>query len=307
MQLRLLSTAVALLSALPLYSVTAVAADADAVVVTATRTAQTVDDSLASVSVITRADIERLQAQSLYDLLRGTAGISVANNGGAGKYTALFMRGTESDHVLVLIDGVKVGSATTGSTAFQDIPLTQIERIEIVRGPRSSLYGSEAIGGVIQIFTRRGQGEVKPSFSFSAGNYGTYNTQVGIAGGDKTNWFSANLSNLITKGFNACKGSLSSGCFTVEPDKDDYHNIAASLRGGFRFGNSGTAELSALRSEGDTSYDGDSLFSTNESSSVQQVLGGKVSFAAAPVWQMSLAAGQSRDMTDSFQDRKSVV
>ena len=299
MQLRSLSAAVALLSALPLYSVTAIAADADAVIVTATRTAQTVDDSLASVSVITRADIERLQAQSLQDLLRGIAGISVANNGGAGKYTALFMRGTESDHVLVLIDGVKVGSATSGSTAFQDIPLAQIERIEIVRGPRSSLYGSEAIGGVIQIFTRKGKGQITPSMSIGAGSYGTYSAQAGVTGGNDSRWFSANLNSLNTKGFNACNGSAISGCYTVEPDKDDYHNVAASLRGGFRFGSSGTAELNALRSESDTSYDGS--FS-NESSSVQQVLGGNVSFAAAPSWQVSLAAGQSRDMSDGFKD-----
>ena len=299
MQLRSLSAAMALLGSSHLYSMAANAAAIEPVIVTATRTAQTVDDSLASVTVITHQEIEQLQAQSLQDLLRGVAGLSIANNGGAGKITSVFMRGTESDHVLVLIDGVKAGSATTGSTAFQDIPVAQIERIEIVRGPRSSLYGSEAIGGVIQIFTRKGQGPIKPSFSVSAGSYGAYNTQAGVAGGNETSWFSANLSDLNTKGFNACNGTSSAGCFTVEPDRDGYHNAAASLRGGYRFANGVEAELNALSSKGNVQYDGSYV---NESSSVQQVVGGRVRLSPAQDWLMTLAAGQSRDESDNFKD-----
>jgi vitamin B12 transporter len=231
--------------------------------------------------------------------LRGVAGLSVANNGGAGKYTAVFMRGAESDHVLVLIDGVKVGSATAGGAAFQDIPVAQIERIEIVRGPRSSLYGAEAIGGVIQIFTRKGQGEIKPSFTVGAGSYGSYNAQAGVAGGDKSNWFSTNLNLIDSDGFDACKGSLSAGCFTVEPDQDGYRNSSASLRGGHRFANGAEAELNALRSKGESSFDGSFV---NESSSVQQVLGGRLSFAPMSIWQATLSAGQSRDQSDNFLD-----
>ena len=121
----------------------AFATELDPIIITATRTAQTADETLSSVTVITKKEIERQQAQSVQDLLRGVPGVSVTNDGGPGKATSVFLRGTESDHVLVLIDGVKVGSATLGTTAFQDIPVWQIERIEIVRGPRSSLYGSE--------------------------------------------------------------------------------------------------------------------------------------------------------------------
>ena len=94
-------------------------------------------------------------ARSLPELLRGRAGISIVNQGGLGKLSTLFLRGTESDHTLFLIDGVRVGSATSGLASLQDLPLAQIERIEIVRGPRSALYGADAIGGVIQVFTRR--------------------------------------------------------------------------------------------------------------------------------------------------------
>lgn len=299
MQLRSLSAAVALLSSLPFYSIVATAADADAVIVTATRTAQTVDSSLASVTVINRADIEQLQAQSLQDLLRGVAGISITNNGGAGKLTSIFMRGTESDHVLVLIDGVKVGSVTSGSTAFQDIPVAQIERIEIVRGPRSSLYGAEAIGGVIQIFTRKGQGPVTPTFSVGAGSYDTRTTQVGLSGGDKSSWFNSNINLIDTDGFNACNGSLTAGCFTVEPDKDGYRDLSASLSGGLRSTTGVVLEFNTLRSEGDADYDGS--FS-NESKSVQQVLGSTLRLSPMQAWQMSLAVGQSRDQSDSFKD-----
>ena len=125
------------------------ATDLDEVVVTATRTATTVDETLAPVEVIDRDEIARSQARSLQELLRGRAGLSMSTQGGAGKLSTLFLRGAESDHVVVLVDGVRVGSPTSGLVSFQDLPLDLVERVEIVRGPRSALYGSEAIGGVI--------------------------------------------------------------------------------------------------------------------------------------------------------------
>ena len=153
------------------------------IVITPTRTAKTADQSLAPVSVITRADIEHSQAQSVQDVLRGIPGVGVANNGGEGKLSSVFLRGTNSGHVLVLVDGIKHGSATAGLTSFEHIPLDQIERIEVVRGPRSSLYGSEAIGGVIQIFTRKGGGKLTPSFSVTGGSYETGKATAGLSGG----------------------------------------------------------------------------------------------------------------------------
>jgi len=138
--------------------------------ITASRTG-TSPVSIASSSLITRDDIERQQAGSVPELLQRLAGVSVTSNGGRGKSTSVSIRGTSDKHVLVLIDGIRVGSATSGSAALQSIPVEQIERIEVVRGPRSSLYGSEAMGGVIQIFTRRGGGDgFKPYFSAGAGS-----------------------------------------------------------------------------------------------------------------------------------------
>jgi len=163
--------------------------DLEQQVVTATRTAQTAQQSLAAVTVLDRERIERSQAASLPELLKQVPGVSLANNGGPGKSTALFMRGTESDHVLVMIDGIKIGSVSAGGAALQDLPLELIERIEVVRGPRSSLYGSEAIGGVIQIFTRKGQGQgVKPFFSAGYGTHDTYTGSAGVSGGDGRGW-----------------------------------------------------------------------------------------------------------------------
>lgn len=273
-------------------------------VVTATRTAQTVDASLASVSVVTRADIERLQANSLEDVLKRLAGVKVVNNGGKGKATSVFMRGTESDHVLVLIDGVKVGSATLGSTAFQFLPIDSIERIEVVRGPRSALYGSEAIGGVIQIFTRQAEGAFTPSFSISAGSHDSYMVSGGFSGRSGDSWFGANVSHEESGGFNACDSGPGFGCFTSEPDDDRFRNESGSFRLGHRFADAVDVELHGLYSEGNTHFDGGFspfFFVPNETDFIQQVIGGKASFSLIKNWEIKLSGGQSRDRSKNRQ------
>ncbi|MBI3778286.1 MAG: TonB-dependent vitamin B12 receptor [Gammaproteobacteria bacterium] len=295
-----LPAALSLLAFHPLYAADP-GIEAPAIVVTATRTARTVDETLASVTVITRRDIERQQARSVDDLLRGELGVSISNNGGPGKTTSVFLRGTESDHVLVLIDGIKVGSATTGTAAFQDMPVDQIERIEIVRGPRSSLYGSEAIGGVIQIFTRKGEGPMTPSFSLGGGSYKTYNTSVGVSGGIERGWLSFNASDFSTNGINACSGKPSpggAGCFTYEPDKDGYRNASGSLRAGYRFDKGSDIDLHWLRTEAHNEYDG----STNEANTIQEVYGAQFHITPMDPWRITLGAGRSRDDSDNLKN-----
>ncbi|MBI3560288.1 MAG: TonB-dependent receptor [Gammaproteobacteria bacterium] len=189
------------------------------VVVTATRTAQTADQALASVTVINREDIERTQAKTLSDILRNLAGIDVANSGGIGKAESIFIRGTNSDHVLVLVDGVRAGSATLGTFAWQNFSPDQIEKIEVVRGPRAALYGSDAIGGVIQIFTRKNSGN---EFSVSKGTHNTAEEKISLGGG-KDNYYSLQAGKLTTDGIsisNKLKG------------KYGYTNTNATLRGG---------------------------------------------------------------------------
>lgn len=262
----------------------------DEVVVTATRTAQAADASLASVTVITRQDIEHLQAQSMPDVLRGVQGLTLSNNGGAGKSTSVFLRGSNADHVLVLVDGIKIGSATLGTAAFENIPVAQIERIEIVRGPRASLYGSEAIGGVIQIFTRKGGGALAPSASFTAGTYGTYNSALGVRGGGEQGWFNATLNQQNTTGFNAKRNATG-----ADLDDDGYHNTSLGLNGGYRFENGVSADAQVLRTNSSNQYDGN----PNESTGVQQVVGGSLKYAPLQAWNMTMRAGSSRDNTDN--------
>ena len=274
------------------------------VVVTATRTAQSADESLASVTVITRDDIERKQLLSVQGALLGVPGIGVSNSGGLGKPSTVFMRGTNSDHVLVLVDGVRMGSATLGTTAFEDLPIDQVERIEIVRGPRSSLYGSEAIGGVIQIFTRKGGGGLKPFFSAGGGTYDTYKLSAGVSGGGDKGWFSLSGAELYTGGINAClgrpanaDGSGGAGCFTYEPDHDRYSNTSGSAKAGYRFDNGVEIEGNLLQASGNSRFDGAFV---NHTEVMQQVIGGKLRFAPMPFWDTTLRAGTSADMSNNY-------
>ena len=169
-------------AAISLQHSIAIAAEQNPIIVTATRTAQKADESLASVTVISRDDLEQSQARTLVEVLQKEAGFHISRNGGPGKSTNFFLRGTESDHVLVLIDGVRAASATLGSFAWAQLSPEQIERIEIVRGPKASLYGSDAIGGVIHIFTRKNKA---PHIRVAYGSHNTRELSVGLGGGEQ--------------------------------------------------------------------------------------------------------------------------
>lgn len=192
-------------------------------VVTPTRTAQTVDEANAAVTVISRDDIERSSAVSIEQVLRSVPGLTVANSGGIGKQSSVFIRGANSDHVLVLVDGMKVGGATAGTVQFENIPLALVDHIEVVRGPRSSLYGSEAIGGVIQIFTRRGTVEPEAISEVAAGNNGTSRLTQHFSGSSGTTRYSLSASMLDTDGVDSQTNA--------QPDDDGFNSksVAASL------------------------------------------------------------------------------
>jgi vitamin B12 transporter len=214
----------------------------------------------------------------------------------------VYLRGSNADHVLVLVDGIKIGSATTGAASFQDIPVAQIERIEIVRGPRASLYGSEAIGGVIQIFTRRGGGAPTPSFGAKAGSYGTYAVTAGLSGGGEQGWFAARLDQQDIGGFNACSGKPApgaAGCRVSEPDRDGYRNASLALNGGYRFEGGATLDFNALQADSFSKSDG-SIFAGNETRAAQQVLGTALKFAPGQSWNVTLRGGLSRDESDLY-------
>lgn len=270
----------------------------DDVVVTGTRTAVSLENSLVPVQVIDRADIDRSQANSLQDLLRGRAGVNLTNSGGLGKQTSLFLRGTNSSHTLILIDGVRINSADFAAAAIPDLPLAQIDRIEIMRGPNSSLYGSEAIGGVIQIFTRRNQGAYAPYFQVGGGSNGLRQGSAGFGGGGERGWFGADAAYQRTDGINACRGTSGppgAGCYTEEPDRDGYRNVSASLRAGYKLTDSLTWEASAMRAEGTTDYDG----YYNHTESVQQLLSTKLRYAPSETFALTFDAGRSDNEADN--------
>ncbi|MDP3876140.1 MAG: TonB-dependent receptor [Methylobacter sp.] len=267
-------------------------------VVTATRTETAKNQLSAAMTVYTRKDIDRLQAKTLPELLSGSTGIDIVQSGGYGKDTNIYMRGTNSDHVLVLVDGIKFGSVTSGTSPFQFIPLDQVERVEIIRGPQSSLYGSEAIGGVIQIFTRKGSQEDKPTVTLDAGggSYDSYRVAGTVSGKWQNSWYSLGSSQFGSQGFDARQPTP--GRFGVnQPDKDGYLNTAVNARLGHRFDNNAEVEAFFMHAEGKTEYDGSFQDKTEF---VNQVVGITGSMDMLDNWRSILRFGQSRDNADSF-------
>jgi len=281
----------------------------DRQLITASRTAHS-PASIASSSLITRYDIERQQAGSVPELLQRLAGVSITSNGGRGKSTSVSIRGSSDKHVLVLIDGVRVGSATSGSAALQSIPVEQIERIEIVRGPRSSLYGSEAMGGVIQIFTRHGGADgLKPYFSAGAGSRSSYSGSAGVAGSQGNGWFNLGVASESTDGINA-GAYRSTAPNAYESDADGYRELSGLLRGGYRFDNGLELDGSWLQSENHSDFDSRShnaktgrTTGTNAySDGSLQVISSRARFSPLEVWGITLQAAHSEDLGDNFQD-----
>ncbi len=285
----------ALLAATPLFA--QAETPLDEILVTATRTEEKAEDALAAVTLIDRANIERQQAQSLPDLLSRVAGIHITNQGGPGKQTSLFMRGTNSDHTLILIDGVKTGSATTGMTQLQYLPLEQVEHIEIVRGPRSALYGSEAIGGVIQIFTRKGEAGFQPYLHLGAGSHGTTKGSLGFSSGTGAAWMNLHLDHESTQGIDACNNN-SFTCGGNEPDDDGYRNHTLGLNFGYQFTASTDIAVHLQQSRGNV--ENDSLWWSNETDYLQQTLGATAHFSPMEPWKVTLSVGQHRDESDNY-------
>jgi vitamin B12 transporter len=200
----------------------------DTIIVTATRTEIPLDDAIVPVTVITREDIELSMATDLAELLRFEAGIDIGRNGGPGQATSIFMRGTESNHTLVLVDGVRINPGTLGGAAIQHIAPGVIERIEIVKGARSALFGTDAIGGVINIITRRATNTYVEA---SAGT-GSFDSQSGYVSGGR---HGDNGEFGITLNWQSTDG------YAPRTDSDierGYDNVSANLYASRRIGSS---------------------------------------------------------------------
>ena len=217
------------------------------VVVTASRTARTVDDTLASVTVVTREDIERSQAPDLVELLRLVPGVDVVRTGGPGQAVTLLVRGGNSNHALVLIDGVRVANTAQGLYDFAHLPLAQVERIEIVRGPRASVWGSDALAGVVQVFTRDPDGF---DARMRAGSHGRFGAAASWGARGERGAFGATVGGEALDGHSA----QNPRGFSFDPDDDGYHNRNASLRGELALGTQRVSAV-ALSTDADVEFD----------------------------------------------------
>ncbi len=230
--------------------------DLNAVVVTATRTAQPIEALTADVTVIERSEIERAGMSSLSNLLSRQPGVQISTNGGAGNASSIFLRGTASEQIVVLVDGLRVNSATLGTTAFQNLPLAQIERIEILRGPASSLYGADAVGGVIQIFTKKST-TAKAQFNAAVG-LGSYNTktaEAGVRGNTGSTQYGIQLSSYDTDGFSTID-TRSNTTPVQDADDDGYHNLSVNGHLSHTITDGHSLGIQFFQSKGNNHFDG---------------------------------------------------
>ncbi len=224
----------------------------DTVVVTANRTPQPLSSVLADISVVDRADIERSGAVAVADLLARLPGIEFARNGGPGSTTSVFVRGGENRHTAVYIDGVRVDSQSTGGAFWEQIPLDQIERIEVLRGPAAAVYGSDAVAGVVQLFTRRGQGAARPSAALTLGSYGTVQAQAGVSGSADALDYAFSASHGRSDGFDARTDAATGH----NPDKDGWTRSSLQGRLGYQIDAVHRLEAALLASNLRSGFDG---------------------------------------------------
>ena len=225
------------------------------VFVTATRTPISKNNVIADVTTISSEDIERAGSSSLPELLQRQPGIEISNLGGPGKVSTIGIRGTSSTHSIVLVDGIRLSAATTGFSAIEHIPLSQIEKIEIVRGPASSLYGQDAIGGVIQIFTKKGIDGFKPYVDIGYGSYNTSNFKSGVRAGNNQTTYAINFAAMNSDGFSAFVPNPANAANSKNLDKDGYKNYSLSSSLSHKINQDYEIDLQYFLSKGKNQFD----------------------------------------------------
>ncbi len=250
-RLSVLSLAVA--AASPGFAQAQGAVELSETVVTATRSPQLLSATLAHTTVISREDIERSQATDLVSLLAREAGLQPVQNGGIGTVSSVFLRGAPSLQTLVLIDGVpRNRQDASGAVSLEHVMLDNVERVEIVRGNVSAIYGSGAIGGVIQIFTRSAgkAGKATISLEFGPRASGKLATSVSVGAGDTA--LSAGISRVVTEGFSAVNTTQLS---SANPDHDGYQNTSTHLSLTHTLVPGHQLGVKLARSQSETAYD----------------------------------------------------
>ena len=267
-------------------------------VVTATRSESRADAVISDVTVITREDIERGTGRTVAELVARVSGVQMTANGGLGKSSSIFIRGTESRHVLLLIDGVRYGSATVGQANFDNFPIDSIERIEVLKGPASALYGSDAVGGVIQIFTRKGTPGLHPYASVTVGTADRGEVSVGLSGGTADVSYGIGVQSLREKGFSATNPLVAFGSFNADNDGFSQNSVNASV--GWKFAPGWKVDARVFQATGSSQFDnGPGTFDVR-TDTVSRVYGLGLEGQIRPGWKSRLALATSEDFSTSL-------
>ena len=292
------AAALAIVLAAPSAFATPAVPDAapETVVVTASRTPERADQVIADTTVIGPEEIARAGAGSVADLLARQRGIEIVRNGGPGASTSVFVRGANSNQVVVLIDGVRIGSSTTGAASWNAIPLSAIDHIEVVYGPLSTLYGADAIGGVVQIFTRQSDGAPQLGASIGGGSYGTRQADAAIHGASRALRYALGAAHEEATGFSATRPGSSS----YNADDDGYSRNSANGRIAVQLAEGHEAGLQFLKSRLRAQYDsGAAGFDTRNIQDIDSYavfLNDRI----LPNWRSSLQWARSNDRLGSF-------
>lgn len=267
------------------------------VVVTATRSESRAEDVLSDITVITRKDIESGTGRSLTELVSRLAGVSMASNGGLGKASNLYVRGTESRHVLLLVDGVRYGSSTLGTPNFDAIAIELIDRIEVLKGPASALYGSDAVGGVVQVFTRRGKPGIHPYASLTVGEGDRSEIATGLTGGDGRLDYAIGVQSLTEKGFSATNSRAAFGNFNA--DRDGFSQDSVNLSLDYKLTDSWKIDVKALQSNGVNQFDQSPNAVDVHSDNSTSILVAGVEGKLTEKWKSRIHASTSADKSTS--------
>ena len=258
----------------------------DPLVVTSTLGVETVNESLSSVTVVDSEALEQQDPREMTDILRGQPGINVISNGSFGKNTSVYMRGTGSESTVLLLDGIRIRSATAGSAPWQYIPPQLLNRVEIVRGPKGSLYGSDAVGGVVQGFTTPRDDSNRRWVEAGGGSFSTQQYGAGASGQVGNTEYSVQGHYHDTDGTNVRRGGEDKG----------FRNAAGTISLNHEFDNGASLGLVGLHSNGNTEFNG------GETDFNMRTLGVKASTPVVENWSTSLKLSEARDEQDNELD-----
>ncbi|PTT92927.1 TonB-dependent receptor [Pelomonas sp. HMWF004] len=225
----------------------------DSVIVTGTREAQPLHASVADVVLIDNPTLRDSGVDTVEDALRRFAGLQITRTGGPGQSSGYFMHGANSSGTVVLVDGMRVGSATLGQAEFESMSLAQIDRIEVLRGPASSLYGADAVAGVINIITRKGEGPASVTGKLAIGGYNSREASIGVSGAQGGFDYAANLSREQSDGVSSIRPGDRNGYYN--PDDDGFKRTVGSIRLGFTPAEGHRIGISASQSKLNGQYD----------------------------------------------------